>query len=92
MGDFFRAYKRKVGVVTLGLACVLAVGWIRSQICEDRVRISIGNTVHTFESGRDNVHWSKSRFRHGTENPRVEWTTATLPPPRQLRLVIRQGG
>ena len=30
MGDYFRGWRRKVGVVTLLLACVFAAAWIRS--------------------------------------------------------------
>ncbi len=30
MGDYFKPWRRKVGVMTLVLACVFTVGWIRS--------------------------------------------------------------
>lgn len=30
MGDFFRGWRRKLGVVTLAMACVLASAWLRS--------------------------------------------------------------
>ena len=30
MGEFFRGWRRKVGVVTLLIACALMAGWIRS--------------------------------------------------------------
>ena len=32
MSDFFKGWRRKFGVVTLGLACLFAVGWVRSRI------------------------------------------------------------
>ena len=30
MMEFFRGWRRKVGVVTLAMACVFMVGWVRS--------------------------------------------------------------
>gem|GEM_PF-3674764 len=35
MRDFFKGGKRKVGRMSLGLACVFAAGWVRSQISVD---------------------------------------------------------
>lgn len=31
MGEFFKPQRRKVGVVTLVMACVFSAGWVRSQ-------------------------------------------------------------
>ena len=30
MGDFFKPWRRKIGVVTLLMACVFAAGWVKS--------------------------------------------------------------
>ena len=35
MREFFRGWKRKLGVVTLVMACVLTAGWVRSQSLVD---------------------------------------------------------
>jgi hypothetical protein len=35
MREFFRGWRRKLGCVTLGFACLLVFGWIRSGIVED---------------------------------------------------------
>lgn len=35
MREFFQGWKRKIGVVTLLMACVLLAGWIRSQSIRD---------------------------------------------------------
>ena len=35
MREFFRPWRRKVGLVTLVMACVFAVGWIRSLTSTD---------------------------------------------------------
>jgi len=50
MAEFFRGWKRKVGAVTLGQACVFGLGWIRSQTLADRI-------------GSDNKVWLP-RTRH----------------------------
>jgi len=42
MGDFFRGWRRKIGCVTLLLACLFATGWIRSQIVADVIMFHCG--------------------------------------------------
>ena len=37
MGNFFRGWRRKLGVVTLLLACVAMGGWVRSLVIKDRI-------------------------------------------------------
>lgn len=35
MREFFKGWRRKLGVVTLGIACVLTCGWVRSfRVCD----------------------------------------------------------
>ena len=45
MGEFFRGWKRKIGVLTLLIACVLMLGWVRSLSIEDAATLS-GKTTH----------------------------------------------
>ncbi len=35
MGDYFKPWRRKIGVLTLVLACVFAAGWVRSPFVQD---------------------------------------------------------
>ena len=35
MGDYFHGWRRKIGVVTLVMACVFAAGWVRSHWIAD---------------------------------------------------------
>ena len=44
MLEFFKGWRRKIGVVTMVLACVFAVGWVRSLAFEDEL------ILHTTES------------------------------------------
>ena len=32
MREFFKPWRRKIGVVTLVMACVLMAGWVRSEM------------------------------------------------------------
>ena len=34
MGEFFHGWRRKVGIVTLVIACVFMAGWVRSATVE----------------------------------------------------------
>ena len=51
MGDYFSPWRRKIGVVTLMMACVTMVGWVRSRLNNDFVLISIGSLRSVFVSG-----------------------------------------
>jgi len=43
MGDYFKPWRRKSGVVTLVMACVLSVAWARSRSVNDVLWIQSGN-------------------------------------------------
>lgn len=45
MGEFFKPWRRKLGLVTLLLACVLAVGWIRSFFRYEFIEAPLGNSA-----------------------------------------------
>jgi hypothetical protein len=40
MREFFRGWKRKVGCVTLLLACVFTAGWLRSRFVTDHITLT----------------------------------------------------
>jgi hypothetical protein len=37
MRDFFKGWRRKVGCVTLVMACAVATGWLRSMLTDDYI-------------------------------------------------------
>ncbi len=39
VGEFFKGWRRKAGLVTLAMACVLMVGWMRSYLIIDAVSL-----------------------------------------------------
>ncbi len=45
MGKFFNGWRRKLGLVTLILACVLMVGWLRSLNTQDTFTIGFGSST-----------------------------------------------
>jgi hypothetical protein len=49
MGDVFCGWRRKVGVLTLLMACVFAAGWVRSKTKYDFVTLNLSNSV--FKAG-----------------------------------------
>ena len=53
MGDYFRPWRRKLGVVTLVLAWVFTAGWVRSVIGEDSIDFTspLGNGSVTSRYG-----------------------------------------
>ena len=60
MREFFHGWRRKVGCVTLVMACALTIGWMRSVTKCDEVRIPVKNGVVVgMVSGASSVgiHW-----------------------------------
>ena len=47
MSDYFKPLRRKVGLVTLAMACLLTAGWVRSYCGGDRI---IAIVMEGFES------------------------------------------
>lgn len=50
MGEFFKGWRRKIGVVTLLMACVAVGGWVRSRVRHDLVMIPWANETFCVES------------------------------------------
>ncbi len=42
MGDYFNPWRRKIGCMTLVLACLFIAGWVRSQHFSDFIKCRIG--------------------------------------------------
>lgn len=51
MGMYFKPLRRKVGVVTLVLACGFTIGWVRTRFYSEQLSIPVAkNSVVTFVS------------------------------------------
>ena len=69
MGEFFRGWKRKIGVVTLVMACVFMVGWLRSLSRFEYIDITFGNVTY----GVVSMHSGLDFFRTKELNPTIVW-------------------
>ena len=45
MGEFFQPGRRKIGIITLVVACALMVGWLRSPGTQDTFTIDFGSSI-----------------------------------------------
>ena len=45
MREFFRGWKRKAGIVTLALTCLITVGWMRSVVVADFLFYPLNKTT-----------------------------------------------
>ena len=79
MRAFFRGWKRKVGCVTLFIACILTTGWVRSRTEQDFVRIQRQSGKY-FDGWRpvDTSFWIMS---YGSA---LELASSTPTPPRKV--------
>lgn len=57
MAEFFRGWKRKLGIVALVAACVLSAGWVRSFEISDKYLVHTGETYFVFESSHGALGW-----------------------------------
>jgi len=81
MREFFRGWRRKIGVATLLMALVLMGGWVRSLYVVDTVTVTVNeSTFDTFCSCPLGMGWSRSQYRTlklPANMPRVDWATST---------------
>ena len=63
MREFFRGWKRKVGVVTLMMACVAMVGWIRSRFVMDEYTfINQRGSMEIFQTEPNRMVWASLEY------------------------------
>ena len=77
MGEFFHGWRRKIGVVTLLLTCVLMAGWLRSFVVGDTVLFSEGFTTVALHSCTGRLYLiagtDSTRFDEPTKLMQPEW-------------------
>ena len=54
---YFKPLRRKIGVVTLVLACVFMVAWVRSQVVVDAMSITCSRWQHFLFSDNFGIWW-----------------------------------
>ena len=77
MSEFFRPWRRKIGCVTLLLACLFAVGWVRSLSQCDELNFTIPSHFNRVISKGGYIAWGQFFMIHETEFPRIVsgWTS-----------------
>ena len=78
MGEYFKPRRRKIGVLTLVMACVIAAGWVRSLTRADLVMLQRGNYTFSVESMCGEI--SFGRLASGNNNPRWIWHSSEISP------------
>jgi len=67
MGDFFRGWQRRTGLVVLVMALGLICGWLRSNLYLDVVTFGgIPNRTHLFFSNHAAIGWASVPPRHAS--------------------------
>ena len=72
MSEFFKPWRRKIGCVTLLMACVFAAGWVRSPFFTDVISYSTGENSADFWFSADSTFgWfgfrvDREKFSNGT--------------------------
>ena len=82
MGEFFKGWRRKIGVMMLVMACVLTGLWLRSLSSYDRIYFPIGHRTHLITSYKGGLAWSSWEY---VDAP--EWGYRELPTPDHTTFV-----
>ena len=89
MKEFIRGWKRKVGVLTLGLACVAMAGWVRSMMICDSIQFPAVMhktdsmaTIDTLASTKSSIAWEQvheESYEGGIDlgSPYPQWQTSS---------------
>ena len=77
MGEFFKGWRRKIGLVTLALAMVLMCGWFRSYSASDWLSIHTGEfTIQSLASMDCSLVWGGIDGRESKFVPNIHmWHT-----------------
>lgn len=74
MGEFFKGWRQKLGIGSLGLACVFVMGWIRGDFVEDTLTLGVQYREHTLVFGEPGViWWAMNTYPARTS---FKWTTS----------------
>ena len=57
MREFFHGWRRKAGVISLVMACLLMAAWVRSLSIHDHFELPIGTSLHYLLSRPSGLAW-----------------------------------
>ena len=79
MGNFFKGWRRKIGLLTLAIALVFMGGWMRGQSKADCVVLRIGKSVLcNFASDQFGLRFVWSNRFDNPSSFSTEWTSQSL--------------
>ena len=82
MGEYFRGWKRKIGLLVLGLACVLLVWWVRSIRTKDVFQLRVAKTRVCFlTSNKSWIYWQFVRESFPSQLTLQQTTIVGFAPP-----------
>ena len=73
MREFFRPWRTKIGVLTLGLACLFALGWVRSLSTIDLFEFDLRGRGHSISTVPETIRWEKSTEHEGRRFSGIRW-------------------
>ena len=95
MGEFFKGWRRKIGVVTLAIALFATGGWIRSLYTGDIVLLALGPFTLEAASRQSEFRFVVYRYFNREEtgslnSDRTSWNRLELPPPKKRNWSFRK--
>ena len=81
MSEFFKGWKRRVGCVTLVMACSFAATWSSSEYISDVVEVCVATRQFTIKSFRGKIFWHATNEYY---NPRNKWSSRTVTDPKMI--------
>jgi hypothetical protein len=57
MGDYFKPWRRKIGAMTLVIACAFTAGWVRSTVINDQLFLRNAKQSHCWISSKGRLSW-----------------------------------
>ena len=80
MGKFFKPLRRKVGVLTLLIACLFAAGWVRSLSTSDAILIPLTKSEFIrLDSRSGRFSWNKV-YNAQVTIPKIIWRADAIVP------------
>lgn len=67
MGDFFKGWKRKAGLVTLAMALLVFAPWMRSARIADEFFLPGEGCIYSLRSGSGQLFWMKNWNTDGSD-------------------------
>ena len=72
MRESFKPLRKRIGVVTLLMACLLMVGWVRSPSFHDEVSFNGTELTESLSSHLGCIYWLRLRYHRSDNLPFVK--------------------